>query len=179
VFRNRLAQEFAARREKNSRYSLRAFAKFLGADHSTVSQILRGARPVPASRIRAWGKKLALSAEEISAYIAAGHVPEADVLERQRQLLHWSVEAMSIVTEPLHYEIVCLSRSEAFRADCRWIAEETGVTTDAVNIAVSRLLRLGLMEMDKDRWRDLTELADLNPDAFRKLALARVREKNG
>jgi transcriptional regulator with XRE-family HTH domain len=179
VFRDRLQQEFAARREKNPRYSLRAFATFLGADHSSVSQILRGARPVPALRIRAWGKKLGLSAEEISAYIAAGHVPEAAVLDRQRQLLHWTAEAMSIVGEPLHYEIVRLSRTKAFRADCRWIAKETGFTADDVNIAVSRLLRLGLMALRQDRWVDLTEIAELNPEKFRKLALAKVREKNG
>jgi transcriptional regulator with XRE-family HTH domain len=179
VFRNRLEQEFAARREKNSRYSLRAFAKFLGADHSSVSQILRGTRPVPAVRIRAWGKKLGLSAEEISAYIAAGHVPEAAVLDRQKQLLHWTAEAMSIVTDPVHYEIIRLSRSKSFRADCRWIAQETGFTADEVNIAVSRLLRLGLIELHKDRWRDLTQIAELSPARFRKLALSKVREKNG
>jgi transcriptional regulator with XRE-family HTH domain len=179
VFRKRLEREFATRREKNSRYSLRAFATFLGADHSTVSQILRGTRPVPAARIRAWGKRLGLSAEEISAYIAAGHVPDAQVLDRQKQLVHWTAEAMSIVTEPVHYEIIRLSRSKAFRADCRWIAKETGFTADEVNIAVSRLLRLGLIEMHRDRWRDLTGLAELNPEKFRKLALAKVREKNG
>jgi hypothetical protein len=179
VFRNRLEAEFAARKEKNPRYSLRAFAKFLGADHSTMSQILRGSRPVPALRIRAWGKKLGLSAEEISAYIAAGHVPDASVLNRQRQLLHWTAEAMSIVAEPLHYQILHLSRTHAFRADCRWIARETGFTADEVNIAVSRLLRLGLLEMHQDRWRDLTGIADLSPEKFRKLALGKVREKNG
>lgn len=179
MFRKRLELEFAARRDKNCRYSLRAFAKFLGADHSTVAQILRGTRPVPAVRIRAWGKKLGLGAEEISAYIAAGHVPEAAVLERQRQLVHWTAEAMSIVSEPLHYEILRLSRTKAFRADCRWIAGQTGFTADEVNVAVSRLLRLGLIEMRQDRWRDLTQIAELNPEEFRKLALAKVREKNG
>jgi transcriptional regulator with XRE-family HTH domain len=179
VFRNRLEAAFAVRREKNSRYSLRAFASFLGADHSTVSQILRGSRPVPVARIRAWGKKIGLGAEEVAAYIAAGHLPDAAVLERQRQLAHWTAEAMSIVAEPVHYEIIRLSRTETFRADCRWIANVTGFTVDEVNLAASRLLRLGLMEMQQDRWRDLTQIEELNPDDFRKLALARVREKNG
>src|SRR5271168_1005637 len=43
-FRAKLAEQFEARRERNPRYSLRAFAAFLGADHSTLSRILRGAR---------------------------------------------------------------------------------------------------------------------------------------
>jgi transcriptional regulator with XRE-family HTH domain len=88
MFREKLAQEFAARRARNSRYSLRAFAAHLGADHSTLAQILRGARKVPASSIRAWAKILGLSAEEAAVYIAAEHVPDAETAHRQRQLQH-------------------------------------------------------------------------------------------
>src|SRR6185295_10077963 len=76
MFRERLQQEFEARRQKNPRHSLRAFAAFLGTDHSTLSQILRGTRPAPAARIRVWGRKLGLSAEEAAVYIAAQHVPD-------------------------------------------------------------------------------------------------------
>lgn len=43
-FRARLRQEFESRRRKNPRYSLRALAMFLNTDHSTLAQILRGAR---------------------------------------------------------------------------------------------------------------------------------------
>jgi hypothetical protein len=51
-FRDRLEAEFQARRAKNARYSLRAFARFLHGEHSTLSQILRGSRrrfPSPTS----------------------------------------------------------------------------------------------------------------------------------
>jgi hypothetical protein len=44
---------------KNARYSLPAFAAFLGTDHSTLQQILRGTRRAPAG------------------YIAKEHVPDA------------------------------------------------------------------------------------------------------
>ena len=59
-FRDRLQSEFDARREKNARYSMRAFAKLLGTEHATVSQILRGTRRVPLARIRAWAKRLGI-----------------------------------------------------------------------------------------------------------------------
>ncbi len=58
------------RREKNPRYSLRSFARFLGADHSVISQILRAIRRTPPSQIRKWGRKLKMSPEEAAAYIA-------------------------------------------------------------------------------------------------------------
>jgi transcriptional regulator with XRE-family HTH domain len=178
VFREKLEQEFAARRKKNPRHSLRAFAAFLGTDHSTLSQILRASRRTPASQIRAWGKKLGISPEEIAVYIAAEHVPDANTAERQQQLRHWTAEAMAIVTERAHWEIVRLSRTQGFRADCRWIAEQTGLGVDQVNLALSRLLRLRLLEIGANgKWKDLTGLARFEEREFRKLALTRVREK--
>ena len=179
MFRERLEQEFAARRRKNPRHSLRAFAAFLGTDHSTLAQILRGSRRAPAGRIRAWSKKLGLSPEEAAVYIAAQHVPDAATAQRQEQLRHWTAEALGIATDRAHWEIVRLSRAADFQADCRWIAGQAGLTVDQVNMALSRLLRLGLFEIRADgKWKDRTGLASLDERQFRKLALARVREKS-
>jgi hypothetical protein len=36
---------------------------------------------------------------------------------------------------------------KTFRADCRWIAQQIGAEVDDVNMAFSRLLRLGLLEV--------------------------------
>jgi transcriptional regulator with XRE-family HTH domain len=43
-FRTWLRSEFDRRRKANPRYSVRAFAKALKIDHSTLSQLLRGKR---------------------------------------------------------------------------------------------------------------------------------------
>lgn len=176
-FRERLDQEFESRRKNNPRYSLRALAAFLDTDHSTLSQILRGTRPIPARSIRSWSRKLGLSQEEASLYIAAEHTPDAQTAERQNQLRHWTAEAMSVVGDPAHWHILRLSRTREFRPDCRWIAEQIGASVDDVNIALSRLLRLRLLQIkESGKWKDLTGMPDLTEKAFRKLALARVRE---
>jgi hypothetical protein len=176
-FAERLRQEFEARKQKNPRYSLRAFAALLNTDHAVVAQIFRGTRRVPAARINAWAGKLGLDREESQAYLAAAHAPDDAVLHRQQQLRHWSAEALSMVTDRAHFEIVRLSRLPSFRNDSRWIARETSISTDRVNIALQRLLRLGLLEMPPGgAWRDLTGLRALTERAFRRLALARVRK---
>src|SRR3954447_4692041 len=41
-----LRRELGRRQDRNSRYSLRAFARDLACDHATLSQWLRGARPM-------------------------------------------------------------------------------------------------------------------------------------
>src|SRR5436305_933309 len=177
-FRDRLQSEFEMRRKNNPRHSLRAFAAFLGTDHSSLSQILNSRRPAPAGRMRAWAQKLGISPEEAAVYIAAEHVPGPATAERQNQLRHWTAEAAAIVSEPAHWQILRLLRTPEFRPDCRWIAEQAGVTVDAVNIAFTRLLGLRLVEAGPGgEWKDLIGIPHLTERQFRKLALSRIRHK--
>jgi hypothetical protein len=41
-----LQDEFLLRKRRNPRYSLRAFARSVSVEHSTLSQLLRGKRPI-------------------------------------------------------------------------------------------------------------------------------------
>jgi transcriptional regulator with XRE-family HTH domain len=172
-FAARLETEFRSRREKNARYSMRAFAAFLATDHSSLSQILRGQRRVPARQLRSWAKKLKLGVEETEIYVAAESLPAPAAAQRAEDLRQWTAEAISILEGPAHQQILELSRRPDFRPDCRWIAEQIGTTVDAVNLAITRLLRLGLLEMcATGKWKTAA-----GTDGFRELALERVREK--
>ncbi|HXM43883.1 MAG TPA: hypothetical protein VN924_21800 [Bryobacteraceae bacterium] len=174
MFRQRLNVEFATRRQTNPRYSLRAFAAFLQTDHSTLSKVMQGNRRATVKQIRGMGKKLGMSPEEIAVHLAAEHVPDASTARRQARLRRWTAEALAVVGGAEHWEILRLCRAPGFRKDCRWIAAQTGVGVDQVNLALTRLLRLGLID---GRWHAQTALAELTEAEFRKLALARVRQK--
>lgn len=175
TFRDRLEQELAARRTVNKRYSLRAFAGLLGADHATLSQILRRKRAVPAERLAAWARKLKLSPEEIAVYAAVERVVDENKRMQSEQLRHWATEMLALLTEPVHRDILRLSRLDRFRADCRWVAAEVGVGVDEVNLALSRLVGLGLLEMEASgKWTDRTGLKDVTPQSFRKYVAERI-----
>jgi transcriptional regulator with XRE-family HTH domain len=45
-------------------------AAFLGAGHSTLSQVLRGTRRATVAQLRAWSRKLAITPGEIAVYLA-------------------------------------------------------------------------------------------------------------
>jgi hypothetical protein len=174
VFRQRLNVEFATRRKANRRYSLRAFAIFLEIDHSTLSKVMGGGRRATVRQIRTMAQKLGLSAEETTVLLAAEHVPDVSTEQRQMWMRHWTAEAMAVVSGRVHWQIVRLCRHPGFRTDCRWIARQTGVSVDEVNLALTRLLRLGLID---GQWHEQTGLSDLTEPAFRKLALERVQRK--
>jgi transcriptional regulator with XRE-family HTH domain len=114
MFRNRLQVELDARRARNPRYSLRAFARTLGIEHSSLSQILRARRRLTARTIRLLGRRLGLSSAEIA---------ECCAYENEEA-------------------IVKLIARRPFRADTRWIASRLGIRIDAVNIALQTLLRM-------------------------------------
>ena len=177
-FTARLEHEFKERCKANPRYSLRAFAAFLGTDHSTLSQIIRGKRRTPGRRMRSWARKLGLDPEEAVAYIAAEHLSDDRSVRRESQLRHWSAEALGVVMDRIHWDILRLCGQPDFRPDSRWIAERAGSTVDQVNVALARLLRLGLIELTStSRWTGLTPSTVKTERDFRKLALARIREK--
>jgi hypothetical protein len=175
-FRDRLQSEFAARRNKNPRYSVRAFANFLSADHASLSQIMRGRRGIPLGRIPAWAARLGIHAEEAGAYLAAEQLVDVQATARQEQLRHWIEEAAAVLTQPEHYRLLELCRRPDFRPDCRWIAVEIGATVDQIHVALSRLLRLRLLAATSaGAWKDTSGLARLTQPKFRELALAQVR----
>jgi transcriptional regulator with XRE-family HTH domain len=177
LFAERLRQEFEARKQKNARYSVRAFATLLGVDHATLAQVFHGTRRVPVAKIDAWAHRLGLDREEAQAYVAAAHAPDDATLARLHQLRHWSVEALAVVTDRTHFEIVRLLHLPGFRNESRWIAQQAGASVDQVNVVLQRLLRLDLIGMRPgEAWRDLTGICRLSEKAFRRVALARVRK---
>jgi hypothetical protein len=176
-FAQTLFDEFESRRLRNPRYSLRAFAKFLKTDHSSLAQILRGTRRVPSKHIREWSAALQFEAEESMVYSAMESMPTSELAARHERLKHWTSEASAITANKLHWQILKLSREHDFAPDTRWIAKRTGCNVDEVNIALARLLRLRLLALDKKRWTELAGAAQSTEKEFRRMVLARIREE--
>lgn len=121
-----LHSEFLRRRQGNPRYSLRAFARFLGTDHSTLSQIFRNRRNLSPEKVRLFGTRLRIDLAII-----------ADACAQQ------DAEA-----------IMRLARTPAFCTHSRWIATRTGIPLDAVNATLHRLLnRRNLVMKSANHWK--------------------------
>lgn len=125
MFHELLSSEFTRRRTSNPRYSLRAFARHLGIDHSALSQILRGRRRLTARVLRRLG--------------AALRLPQAEIDRAAAELN--AIAVTRIVTDP------------AFRPDCRWIASKLNIPLSDVQIALHEVLRTGRVVMRSHaRW---------------------------
>ena len=159
-----LQRELARRCAANPQYSLRAFAKALGTDHSTLSQILRRKRRLTAEAVRGLAAAAGLTANEIERFITyeerLGGAAPPEWHVRQLQ-----AEAVEIITGWQHFAILELTRLECFRPDSRWIARVLDLAVDEVNMALVRLLHLGLLQMvDAERWVDTSTHAEARFD---------------
>ncbi len=177
-FRGFLQAELARRCARNPRYSLRSFARHLGVDHSTLSQILRGKRPLTARAIEAYGQRLAVSPDQVRAYVAREQrfgSTEMTTLREVQQLTH---DTANLIGDWYHYAILELTRLREFRPDTRWIARVLGISPDQVNIALQRLLRLKLLDMkSRNRWVDTSGDTVASLDAFSQVAVRRLFEQ--
>jgi transcriptional regulator with XRE-family HTH domain len=177
---SRLREELARRRSVNRRYSLRAFGAFLDVDHSTLSQILRGRRPIPIGALPGWAARLGVGPQETEIYRAVAMAENPAVLQRRVQENHWLGEAAQILGRPAHWRLLALLREPGFRTDMRWVAAQLELGADELNDAFARLLRLGLLRVAADgTWRDTTGLPEPTEHAVKELALARARLTQG
>ena len=119
AFRDVLEDELRRRTRRNPRYSIRAFARALAVDHSSLAQMLRGKRRMTPRTIRRLGAALRLTAHEIEMHCGE---------ENDRALL----------------EVV---GTNLFRADSRWLATVLGIPIDEVNMSLQRLLRLRALHL--------------------------------
>lgn len=119
TFRDLLIDELTRRRARNPRYSMRAFARALSIDHSSLSQLMRGKRRLTPRSIRHLGTALRLSPHDIAMHC---------VEENDAALLH-------------------VVGTRLFRADSRWLATILGIPIDEVNVSLQRLLRLRALNM--------------------------------
>jgi uncharacterized protein (TIGR02147 family) len=178
-FRQFLQEELARRCARNRQYSLRAFAKFLGIDHSTLSQLIRGKRRLTERNVRRYGMRLGLDEESIAAFVRResreGNLEDA-VLGEVRRL---ASDTASLVADWEHYAILELIRLREFRPDSRWVARVLGLSVDEVNVALQRLLRLNLLTMDSpDRWTDRSGDTSASVRGFTRTALQRLVDQS-
>jgi hypothetical protein len=114
-----LTAELQQRRQRNPRYSLRAFARRLGTHHTTLANILYRRRRLTPRAIRLLGAQLGLSANRIAG---------ACIAENASTILRLVID-------------------ERFRPDSRWLAMMTGIALDDVKVALHRLLYERRMRM--------------------------------
>jgi hypothetical protein len=134
-----LRNELVARSRRNSSYSLRAFAKSLAMDPSTLAKIMAGKRSVGPRAARSLAARLGWSAFFVGSELGVGEAASV-------RYDHIAADEFAVMAEWYHYAILELMRTKAFRSDPRWIASSLKISHAEAVDALGRLVRLGMIE---------------------------------
>jgi uncharacterized protein (TIGR02147 family) len=146
---SKLKDGLLLRQESNPRYSLRAYARDLNIDSSTLSQILNGKRPIPGKNAREIAEKLSLDTKETTLFIesinrSATSLDDIKIAALdQRFMLDESY--FKVIAEWEHYAILDLFDLDDFEPTREYIRKRLDLTEGRTDLVLNNLLNCGLL----------------------------------
>ncbi len=149
-FRALLQEELIARCRKNSSYSLRAYAKSLGVSHSALAEMLSGKRVISKKSMEKFGVTLGLGMHEIIDYQNSPQSREDEKKQIQASYQQLTLDQFAIISDWYHYAILELIKIKNFPHSPSNFSKALGITRSEANIAVERLIRIGILETNAE-----------------------------
>lgn len=150
-FRLFLQDQLNERCQKNSNYSLRAFAKMLDISASALSALLSGKRPISHKMKMRLGLKLGLGLEALNKLSSKDHGNKKENslgFKKPKVETHFqqiTIDMFNVIAEPHYYNLLELTKTHDFQWDEKWIAQRLDLMISQVKIAIERLERVGLL----------------------------------
>ncbi len=156
-----LKSRLATRQEKNSAYSLRAFARDLGVSPALLSQIFSGQRNISGNTLIKISEKLELSPLEMQELFSAESLKSK---AKHTKFLPMDADEFDVIADWYHFAILSLADVANSRFDAVWIAERLGIAATVAEDALRRLLRMGIIEKRGKGFKKITPPIDSKHD---------------
>ena len=143
-----LKQEFQKRVSKNPSYSIRAFARSLEMDSSSLSGILSGKRKLGLKTTQKILEKMPLSKIEKQNLLFQYVNPES-----QSQSKQLSSDHLEIVAGWEHFAILSLIETKGFQNSAKYVAQQLNLDLPQAMRALDRLERVGLIINNKGKYK--------------------------
>ena len=164
---DRIKREFEMRSNKNPAYSLRAFAKSLDLDSSTLSSLLSGKRKLGFKTAHKILDKLDLSSIERKELLFGSIQPSIN--DKYKFIEDAQLE---IISSWEHYAILSLIETQGFRSSVKFISSKLNIPSALVMAALERLEKVGLIVKKNSQWQlcqsAITTTQDIPLSALRK-----------
>lgn len=150
--RKYLQNELARRKQKNSSYSLRSFAKNIGIHPAALSEFLNGKRSLSLKLATKILEEIPDSPEKQTFVLdsfASSNAKSREELKDSKKSLQLQADHYHIVSDPIYYSILSLMETQDYESSPIWIAGRLGLSSIKVERAIDRMLRLNyLTEVD-------------------------------
>lgn len=142
-FRFYLQEEFSRRLKKNSRYSLRSFARDLNLNPGYLSRLISAERRPSAKKLADMLKNIPIDPKSLKKITECQTNPDG-----KYPLHRLNMDIFTAISDWYHYAILELTIVADFQSDPNWIAKKLDVSVIEVKHAIERLVRLEFLEID-------------------------------
>ncbi|MGE0762901.1 MAG: TIGR02147 family protein [Bdellovibrionales bacterium] len=151
--RQQLTNYFAQMRQKNPGYSLRAMARVFKTSPAQLSQVLSGKRPMSRKFVLSVSDRLGLSPLETKEAL------ESQCPSPRSKISFESIaeDQFKLIADWHHFAILSLGETADAKADPKWISKRLGLDYYVVREALTRLQKLGIIEIKNGRYRQITK----------------------
>ncbi len=161
----------------NPAYSARAFARDIGVSPAFVTMILNGKKTINLNRAVEISQALKLQEKEKQALInatmqEAGMDLQVKGVLNRKELIDLSEEQFMVIADWYHFAILDLATTKSFKADTKWIAKRLTLSPLQVEVAIARLIKVGLLKETGGTFKKVHEKIEMPT----KLSLTAVRE---
>jgi len=177
----KLNEVFETRQEKNEKYSLRAYARDLGLDPSTLSKVLQRQRNFPLGKVEQVVRNLGLQFDEKidfsnSILKTRGMIVPANKNPAVPLKLSQD-EHFRILSEWEHFALFSLIETAGFKNDIVWMTKRLNLSTQRCEQVLQTLISVGLVKENNDGTLQLVEKMLSSSDGVSSLALRLAHQR--
>lgn len=149
-----LEETLRKRRSANRRYSLRAFARDLGMEPSTLSRILKRQRNIPVDTLERIASRLGLEGEEAAAFCSSalrtrGVLLKTSVAPVDRHALR-ADRHFRIITDWEYFAFLNLMKLKGFDPAPSSVAARLGISQARATAVIRDLIEHGMIRRERD-----------------------------
>lgn len=184
-----------SRCQRNSAYSLRAFAQSLKSDAGTISSIINLKRPLSLKKAEQIISILNPTETERQRFLSSVVLfyksrdlkrkdPKVSQfnLKKYKTLRALDVEIYHMIADWYHAAILELTYQNEFTPTPSWISKQLGITYSEAKVALDRLLQLELIEEKEGKFHKVNDHLDLlhatQTSSVRKKKQIQIRQKS-
>ena len=147
---SKIKEDLSLRQRQNPHYSLRAYARDLGLHSSTLSQILKGKRPLPLKDSGNVAKKLSLGPKDRTLFLESLYRTKTNIddieIDANDDRFMLDESYFKAIAEWEHYAVITLFDVQDFDPSASEIARRLGITENRAGVVLTNLLTCGLIK---------------------------------
>jgi uncharacterized protein (TIGR02147 family) len=147
-----LNEEFSRRRQKNSKYSIRAYARCAGLNSGAMSQILAGRRPLTLKQAEKIAAAFDLEGKCKQEFLGSATAEQNRLGASSAPYRVLKADIFKFIADWYHYATLSLLDTDDPPRTSQAIAKRLGIEVKTARDAIDRLLRLGLIHRIDGRW---------------------------